>query len=203
MTGEERTIHRLEAFSDIVIGFSLAQLGVSLLRRTDGGTVIDVAGILAFLFAFGIICSLWFFHHRLFAALFKPKTLPMLLNFAWLAGVVMLVVVAQKVAENWSDARIDEMYFGLYAFSYGILAVQAAIGLRDGADLSQEQRLGGERQLAFMRYWAIVFAVCFAIVAFLPPAAFAGDLISATFAAAGAGSFVIGRILRRRAVPTT
>ena len=197
MTEDERTVHRLEAFSDIVIGFSLAQLGVSLARVTRHGTAIDVPGILSFLFAFAIICSLWFFHHRLFAALFKPKTLPMLLNFIWLAVVVMLVVVAQKIAENWADARIDEMYFGLYALAYAILGAQAGIGLRGGS-LTAQQRLGGTRQLTFMSFWTALFAACFAIAAFVPAHAHPGNFISLTFVCGSLGTFVIATIFRRR-----
>lgn len=36
MNGDERTIHRLEAFSDIVIGFCIAEMGANLLFPRSG-----------------------------------------------------------------------------------------------------------------------------------------------------------------------
>ncbi len=36
------TVHRLEAFSDIVIGFCLAELGVNLLLAKSAGDVVSV-----------------------------------------------------------------------------------------------------------------------------------------------------------------
>lgn len=143
---QTNTVHRLEAFSDIVIGFSLAQLGTSL--AFTPGMSLETTGVLSFLFAFGIICSLWFFHHRLFEYFFIPKTIPILLNFAWLAMVVLLVFVARAIPEHYSERGEDITYFALYMPAYGILALQAVIGLRERGDSPPNIRAKGVRQIA-------------------------------------------------------
>lgn len=192
---DERVVHRLEAFSDIVIGFSLAQLGASL--ALTKGMTLDATGVLSFLFAFGIICSLWFFHHRLFEHFFVPKTIPMLLNFAWLAVVVLLVFVAQAIPRHYTERGEDLTYFGLYMLAYGILAVQAIIGLRERRDCPPEHRVKGVRQIAFMSYWTLIFATVFAVMYFMPATAAAGNAISVIFAVGAAGSLMLGRTLQR------
>jgi hypothetical protein len=54
---DERTVRRLEAFSDTVIGFSLAQLGASL--AFTNAMTLGAGGIASLIFSFAIICSLW------------------------------------------------------------------------------------------------------------------------------------------------
>ncbi|HZT11708.1 MAG TPA: TMEM175 family protein, partial [Candidatus Baltobacteraceae bacterium] len=72
---EERSIHRFEAFSDIVIGFSLAQLGASLaLPSRPIELFTNLIWLVAFLWAFAMVCSMWWFHHRFFTQLFVPRT---------------------------------------------------------------------------------------------------------------------------------
>jgi hypothetical protein len=62
---DERTIHRYEAFSDIVIGFSLAELGSILVLPKSGESLFaDPTWLVAFLLAFAVICALWFFSGR-------------------------------------------------------------------------------------------------------------------------------------------
>ncbi len=158
----ERTVHRLEAFSDIVIGFSLAQLGASLAFTKS--LTLDIPGVIAFLLAFAIICSLWYFHHRLFDGIFVPSALPIILNFAWLAIVVLLVFVAQSIPRHWTERSVDQLYFGLYALAYGILAAQTWLGLRALPGQEGNRRRKAFYQRAYMLLWSAVFAAAYLVV---------------------------------------
>jgi uncharacterized membrane protein len=91
---EKEVVHRLEAFSDIVIGFSLAQLGLTLIiphRAID--LFMHVSGartLLGFAVTFALVCAVWWSHHRLFRHAFVPTPLNIFANFAALGGVIFL-----------------------------------------------------------------------------------------------------------------
>lgn len=192
----EHTVRRLEAFSDIVIGFSLAQLGASL--QFTKAMTLDMRGVLAFVASFAIVCSLWYFHHRLFASYFVPKTLPIVLNFIWLAVVVLLVFVAvHSSADGFALRGPTLLYFCLYALAYAILAAQTALALRQLPEVPAEALTKGKRQVFFMAYWSLVFGVCWAAV-YLEPWAYAGNAISLTFLVGAAGSIAMQIYFRRR-----
>lgn len=163
---DERTVHRLEAFSDIVIGFCLAELGATLTFDQKTMTL-DPVGVIAFFIAFAIICSLWFFHHRLFQGLFRPRTLPIVLNFLWLAVVVLLVLTAVQVPHGFLRRNFDMLYFVLYS------------------------------QAMYMSYWTVVFVLSFALVAMVPQMAIAGPGLDVIFGLAGVGTPFIAVVLRR------
>ena len=195
---DERTVRRLEAFSDIVIGFSLAQLGAALSLDVKTMTL-DVTGVIVFFSSFAIICSLWYFHHRLFEYFFVPKSLPIALNFVWLSVVVLLVFVAMKSSGSGFNYRnLNLLYFGLYGLAYAILAAQTAIGIREREHADEELRTKARRNLFFMSYWTLVFWVCLLLVWVMPNTPALGNAISFTFAAGGTGSFLAGRYMRRR-----
>ena len=125
---EERSVHRYEAFSDIVIGFSLAQLGASLVvPRQTIDLVHNPIWLLGFTWAFAMVCALWWFHHRFFASLFVPRPGPVLLNFLWL-GVVILCVYSSQVWIHFpADLIALRIYFISFALAYGVLALQYRI----------------------------------------------------------------------------
>lgn len=194
---EDRTVRRLEAFSDIVIGFGLAQLGAALTLQPKTMTLAP-AGVIAFFGAFAIVCSLWYFHHRLFEYFFVPKALPIVLNFLWLAIVVLLVYSAvQFPGQGFAHRNLDMLYFALYALAYGILAVQTVLGMRELRIAEPQQRLRAVRNVSFMTYWALIFVVCFALVDFLPQTSGLGYAINWTFLIGSGGSVAMVVYFRR------
>lgn len=157
-------IRRLEAFSDIVIGFSLAQLGASLVVPEHAKELIDHPGwLFGFVFAFAVVCSMWFFHHRLFSSSFVPTVWPVILNFIWLGDVVLLVYATQLWVRMPDDIITVRMYYGAYTLAYGILGLQYLIAERNGADSA-----GARRGAAFTFVWTAPFLVCFLATSFLP-----------------------------------
>lgn len=186
---EQHFTRRLEAFSDIVIGFSLAQLGATLTSKS----LTHPLELLVFLLPFAVVCSLWFFHHRLFSQVFVPKTWPVVLNFVWLASVVLIVFVAIQYTQNGTPA-VTRFYFGCYAFVYGLLAVQFVIAMGYARERnSPAARLRGLRGAWFMFVWTLPFVLAFIIAVLFPPGP-VYMLISLGFAIAG----VLSPGMRRR-----
>jgi len=129
---DEHLVRRLEGFSDIVIGFSLAELTVSLSIPTHFSQLLtNPTWITAYLWTFSLVCYLWFEHHRLFAHIFMPRTVSVILNFAWLATIGLIVYLVQLLIHFESDVlaerTIFEWYFGLYAVNLFILSAMYAL----------------------------------------------------------------------------
>ncbi len=119
-------MHRLEAFSDIVIGFSLAQITYNLVVPADARELFTKSSLslVAFGLTFFIISAMWWAHHRLFVHYFVPTRINIVLNFASLGGVTFLVYSLQV----WLKARFDlgiayAMYCGSLAWVTGTIAV--------------------------------------------------------------------------------
>ena len=199
---EERSIHRFEAFSDVVIGFSLAQLGVSLaIPNHPADLFTNPTWLAVFVWAFAMVCAMWWFHHRLFTQIFLPRTIPILLNFVWLAVVILCVYTAELSSKFPGDPIVWRMYFVLFALAYGILTLQYVICMRLRGDaLSPEERIAATRAGTFMRLWTVPFVICSVIVFVFPFGYASGLAIDATFVVTGVASGLIGRRFRRQKV---
>jgi uncharacterized membrane protein len=196
---DERTIHRYEAFSDVVIGFSLAEIGATLVAPKPGQRLFDdPTWLIAFVIVFSVICTLWFFHHRLFTIIFVPRTVPIILNFAWLGVVVLCAYSAQLVVRIPEDIGVWRLYFSLFVLAYGILAAQYYIGLHQLAGSLTTEVIGkARRQLAFMTLWTLPFILC-ATFAFTLPVAEMHLPVGLTFMATAVASGLLGRYYRKR-----
>jgi hypothetical protein len=129
----ELVVRRLEGFSDIVIGFSLAQLGLSLVIPPHAiDFVVRPLGLVAFFITFAVVVRFWWTHFRLFRSYFEPNRVMMTLNFVALAGLVAQVFALQlylhfvPIGEGMVAARI---YFGFFVASYGVLAAMFLVGM--------------------------------------------------------------------------
>jgi uncharacterized membrane protein len=129
----ELVVRRLEGFSDIVIGFSLAQLGLSLVIPPHAiDFVVRPLGLVAFFVTFAVVVRFWWTHFRLFRSYFEPNRVMMTLNFVALAGLVAQVFALQlylhfvPLGEGLVAARI---YFGFFVASYGVLAAMFLVGM--------------------------------------------------------------------------
>jgi uncharacterized membrane protein len=128
---DQHTVHRLEAFSDIVIGFCLAQAAVNLAlpkNAADVGTVWLNANFL--LVSFGIIALLWWFHHRTFSALFVLTPLTVSVNFAILGSLVLSLYFLQIFIHAVASGENVLIFFRLWVSSYLLVyALMAALML--------------------------------------------------------------------------
>ncbi len=131
---EERLVHRLEAFSDIVMGFVLAEMALTLaLPKSVPTPQTLLANIGAFAVTFGLVAVLWYFHNRLFALYFVPNALMLVLNFVMLGGLVAMGYVFSVTMHfigvpGWSP--LMGMWFDCFALVYAILGIMYGIGVR-------------------------------------------------------------------------
>ncbi len=132
---EKEVVHRLEAFSDIVIGFSLAQLGLSLVIPRHAEELFSsgaaARGMIALAITFALVCAVWWSHHRLFRYVFVAAPVNILANFAALGGVIFLAYSMQVLVHvGFSDRIAYAMYTGSYAWITLLFAFMAWNGLR-------------------------------------------------------------------------
>ena len=93
-----------------MIGFSLAQLGATLVMPAHAQALIDNPGwLVGFLWTFALVCLMWWNHNRIFRAGFKATPAALVLNFVLLASIVLIVYFAQVFA------RVSTLHDGLVA----------------------------------------------------------------------------------------
>ncbi|MGH7727569.1 MAG: TMEM175 family protein [Vulcanimicrobiaceae bacterium] len=130
----EHLVRRLESFSDIVIGFSLAEVTLSLHVPASLGSLLDdPRWLIAYLWTFAVVSQLWYMHHRLFVRAFFPTRLTVPLHFAWLASLGLIVFSLQvyvRFIDVPSSARaVTLAYFALYGVNLGLIAILYALGV--------------------------------------------------------------------------
>lgn len=154
MTQEERAerlTRRIESFSDLVIGFSLALLALTL---TIPPHIIELATnpwwLVAYIWTFGVIAGIWYNHQRLFTHYFWPETLTIVLNFALLAMIGLLVYFVQVFVhyhDSFDRAWAFLAYFMVFGLGFLILGTLYLHGTRRRWDaLTGEDRYTGLRQ---------------------------------------------------------
>jgi uncharacterized membrane protein len=129
-------VRRLESFSDIVIGFSLAQTAVNLVLPQRAADFVDKpVGIAAFLITFAVVVRFWLTHSAIFRNFFVPNAVMVFLNFVALALIVLQVYALQLMTHfiGSSNAQVDaavaaRIYSGIFALTFGALALLFALG---------------------------------------------------------------------------
>ncbi|MBD5655737.1 MAG: DUF1211 domain-containing protein, partial [Candidatus Eremiobacteraeota bacterium] len=128
-----RATHRLEAFSDIVIGFSLAEIGLSLVVPPHAiDFVARPTEIFAFVVTFIVVVRFWWVHDLIFEHYFVPNRAMTACNFIALASLILQVFCLQFylhfVPLN-EGAVASRIYFAFFAVSYGVQGLMLALGL--------------------------------------------------------------------------
>ncbi len=149
----ERLTRRIESFSDLVIGFSLALLALTLsIPPHIVELVTNPWWLIAYFWTFAVIAGIWYSHQRLFTHFFWPQTLTVVLNFALLAMVGLLVFFVQ-VFVHYHDS-FDRVwaflaYFTVFAVAFIIMGTLYLHGTRRRWDtLTGEDRYTGLGQAA-------------------------------------------------------
>jgi uncharacterized membrane protein len=169
---EKEVIHRLEAFSDIVIGFSLAQLGLSLTIPAHARDLFvharGATGLFALLITFSLVCAVWWLHHKLFRHLFVPNRISIVANFAALGGVIYLAYSMQVLVHaGLNDPVAFPMYTGSYAWIMVLFAAIAWNGIRlRGSHMSAELRadqLHYAVRISIIGIWFLVMTLAISV----------------------------------------
>ena len=130
----QHTIHRIEAFSDVVIGFCLAQLGLSLVPPKNATDMFSIwESTTFFISAFIFIVVLWWLHHRTFSSFFVLNIPMVVLNFGMLCGLVLTLYFLEsidRVAEMGQNAgAFFAMFVLTFSVVYALLGVMLLVGL--------------------------------------------------------------------------
>lgn len=146
----ERDVRRTESFSDVVIGFSLAQIGVALVVPTHAAELVAHAyWFYAFLWTFALVCLMWWNHHRLFRTVFVPTVPAIVLNFVLLATIVLLTYFANLLNRpgTWDDIVVaTRLYYGALSANFLVWAALVAICLRDPENDDEEPTVRNARR---------------------------------------------------------
>lgn len=134
--GDERFVHRLEAFSDIVIAFALGQMSLNLVFPARAQDIYrHPTWLFAFFLTFTVICSIWYVHHKILDRYFEPRPVLIGLNFAVLAFTLLLAYMLQLFVHfsgsSPHDAEVGAIgYFVVFGITWSLLGAMAALGTR-------------------------------------------------------------------------
>ncbi|MGC2130718.1 MAG: TMEM175 family protein [Candidatus Aquilonibacter sp.] len=168
---DERLTRRIESFSDLVIGFSLALLALTLSIPPH---IVDLltnpSWLVAYFWTFAVVAGIWYSHQRLFTHFFWPETFSIVLNFTLLSMVGLLVYFVQVFVHYHST--FDRVwafiaYFAVLGIAFIALGTLYLHGARRRwGSLDAEDRYVGFRQGlrnivggAFMLVGALVTAL--------------------------------------------
>lgn len=154
----ERFTHRLEAFSDLVFGFSLSLLAIRLDIPTDVSQVFEPTRWSTFIITFAIICLTWLAHYRIFRHHFVPAIADVVINFVFLLAIAVLPYAVQTFLRFTTGRDALILYFGDFALVFAALATLRWRALRQRrGDSDPELRLREWR--GTVRQYTIVLVV--------------------------------------------
>jgi len=134
---DEYFVRRLESFGDVVIGFSLALLALSLAVPNHARELLShPAWFVAYVWTFAFVCSIWASHYWTFRHVFVPTPLALLLNYAKLGLIVLLIFGVQVLLRAFEvgDGRdvmvANWLYWGCLTAYMIVAALLFAVGFR-------------------------------------------------------------------------
>lgn len=130
----ERFTQRLEAFSDLVFGFSLSLLATRLDVPSNPAEVFETTRWATFIVTFGMICAIWLSHYRIFRHHFVARTPDVIVNFIFLLGIAVLPYVVQIFLRFASAPNVIVLYLGDFAVILTALATLRWRALRQRRD---------------------------------------------------------------------
>ena len=159
----ERFTHRLEAFSDLVFGFSLSLLATRLDIPADPSQIFDPTRWSTFIITFAIICLLWLAHYRIFRHHFAPQIADVVINFVFLLGIAILPYAVQTFLRFTTGDDAIILYFGDFALVFAALAtLRWRALLQRRGDPDEEVRLREWR--GTVRQYAVVLVVAACLI---------------------------------------
>jgi uncharacterized membrane protein len=130
----ERFTQRLEAFSDLVFGFSLSLLATRLDVPANPAEVFETARWATFIITFGTICAIWLSHYRIFRHHFVARTPDVIVNFIFLLGIAIFPYAVQMVLRFSTARNVIVLYLGDFALVLTALATLRWRALRQRRD---------------------------------------------------------------------
>ena len=146
-TDDVRLTSRLEAFGDLVFGFSLSLIALRLDVPSRVEEIFEAKRWLTVIITFALICRFWLEHHRIFRHRFVVRTLDMVVNFMFLFGIAILPYVVQIFLRFNSLLMPFSLYLGDVVVLLATLSFLRIRGLRQRrGEPDEEGRLGDWRR---------------------------------------------------------
>ena len=139
----ERFTARLEAFSDLVFGFSLSLLATRLDVPSRVEEIFETTRWFAIIGTFGFVCRFWLEHYRIFRHDFVAETFDAVVNFVFLFSIAILPYSLQTFLRFRQFLPAFSLYvgdFSLLLLSLAILRVRSLRLRRTEPDLSDRVR---------------------------------------------------------------
>jgi uncharacterized membrane protein len=161
----ERFTRRLEAFSDLVFGFSLSLLAIRLDVPANVHDIFALTRVIPFVVTFAIICGMWLEHYRIFRYHFVAHPFEIAANFVFLFGLAVLPFAVQTFIRFPAESVSVALYFGDFALvlaSLSILRWRGLLQRRD--DLDEQERLRDWKRLLAQCAVAFIMVVMVALL---------------------------------------
>jgi uncharacterized membrane protein len=130
MAGAERLTSRLEAFGDLVFGFSLSLLALRLEVPSRVEEIFEPTRWLTVIITFALICRFWLENHRVFRHQFVVGSFEMIVNFAFLFGIAILPYAVQTFLRFNLQLVPFSLYLGDVVLILSSLSFLRVSGLR-------------------------------------------------------------------------
>ena len=111
-TGDEKLTSRLEAFGDLVFGFSLSLIALRLDVPSRVDEILEPRRWATVIITFALICRFWLEHYRIFRHRFVVRTPDMVVNFVFLFGIAILPYALQVFLRFEMQLMPVSLYFG-------------------------------------------------------------------------------------------
>jgi uncharacterized membrane protein len=190
----ERFTHRLEAFSDLVFGFSLSLLATRLDIPADASQVFEPTRWGTFIITFAIICVIWLAHYKIFRHHFVPQIADVMVNFIFLLGIAIMPYAVQIFLRFGKGQDAIVLYFGDFALVFAALATlrwRALLQRRGDPDIAVRVR----EWRGTVRQYTIVLVIAACLIAMA-----AGAIPRDKFYSSVPAAFVVISLLTRFAV---
>ncbi len=141
--GPHHFTSRLEAFSDLVFGFSLSLLATRLDIPARVEDIFNSARWFAVIGTFGLVCRFWLEHYRIFRHRFVASMFDAIVNFVFLFAIAVLPYSVQTFLRFqlvFASFAIYVADFSLILFTLAILRVRNLRQRRDDPDLASRLR---------------------------------------------------------------
>jgi uncharacterized membrane protein len=125
----ERFTSRLEAFSDLVFGFSLSLLATRLDVPAKMTDIFDSTRWLAIIATFAFVCRFWLEHYRVFRHQFVAEMADAVVNFAFLFGIAVLPYAVQTFL-HFMAVPAFALYVGDFSLLLATLSILRVRSLR-------------------------------------------------------------------------
>ncbi|MGI8890290.1 MAG: TMEM175 family protein [Chthoniobacterales bacterium] len=139
----DRFTSRLEAFSDLVFGFSLSLLATRLDVPTRPEEIFNVTRWLAIIGTFAFVCRFWLEHYRIFRHHFVADMTDAVINFVFLFAIAILPYALLTFLRFKLNLPAFTLYLGDFALllaSLGVLRVRSLRQRRHDPDVADRLR---------------------------------------------------------------